>query len=66
MEQAVNYNTSRRNVSDIEEENLQLWAKVNQTEMKLNKRKVGKKAMKNAHEDELRTRDRRELPLSPF
>ena len=50
-----------KDVTGIEEVNSQLLAKVNQLEMKLNKKEAGKKAMKKAHMDELRNRDRRDF-----
>ena len=48
---------------DIEEENSLLWEKLYQMELKLKKKKAGKKAMKKEHLEDLRSRDRRELIL---
>ena len=62
MEQAVIGNSRNKNLpTDLEEENSQLWAKVNEMELKLKKKMAGKKAMKKAHLQELRSRDRREF-----
>jgi hypothetical protein len=62
MEPAVG-DTSRILVRDIEQENSLLWEKLTHMDLKLKKRKARKIAMKKAHLEDLRSRDRRELIL---
>jgi hypothetical protein len=50
-----------RIVRDLEEENGQLLLRMNQLELEIKRRKAEKKIIQNAHEEEIRSRDRKEI-----